>query len=227
MTNLFQFNFTFPAFGMNNWFMPSWSFPNYFASFQIPTFNFYNSWFPSFSFNPYIPNITNQSIFMTPPVYSDRSKKVEKTDSNTNIDTFTKSLGKKYKTDNAILDDYNPSKGERLANIALNRAVGWKKQCATYVKSSIQAANLGSYVFGHAYQMTNILRNNKNFKEISPDIVDVSKLPAGCVLVYDRGTQGYSKQFGHTEITTGDGRAVSDGITKNLHKKPSAIFIPV
>ena len=75
--------------------------------------------------------------------------------------------------------------------------------------------------------MSKILKNNKNFKEISPEGIDVGKLPAGCVLVYDKGVEGYSKRYGHTEITTGDGRAVSDGITKNLCKKPSAIFIPV
>ena len=46
-------------------------------------------------------------------------------------------------------------------------------------------------------------------------------------MVYDKGVQGYSASYGHTEITTGDGRAVSDGITNNLYKKPSSIFIPV
>ena len=75
--------------------------------------------------------------------------------------------------------------------------------------------------------MPSILRNNKNFKEIPVDTVNVKDLPAGCVLVYDKGSQGYSRKYGHTEITTGDGRAVSDGITKNLYKKPSAIFMPV
>ena len=68
---------------------------------------------------------------------------------------------------------------------------------------------------------------NKNFKEISTSKIDVKDLPAGCVLVYNRGSQGYSSEYGHTEITTGDGRAVSDGITKHLFKKPDAIFVPV
>ena len=75
--------------------------------------------------------------------------------------------------------------------------------------------------------MSNILRKNKNFKEISPSKVNVEDLPAGCVIVYNKGVQGYSPEYGHTEITTGDGRAVSDGITQNLHKTPSAIFVPV
>ena len=71
------------------------------------------------------------------------------------------------------------------------------------------------------------MENNKNFEEISPTDVNVKDLPAGCVLVYDKGARGYSKKYGHTEITTGDGRAVSDGITRNLHRKPSAIFVPI
>ena len=74
--------------------------------------------------------------------------------------------------------------------------------------------------------MSNILANNPNFKKLSSNNVNVKELPAGCVLVYDKGAQGYSKEYGHVEITTGDGRGVSDGITQNL-RKPSAIFIPV
>ena len=109
----------------------------------------------------------------------------------------------------------------------MNNSTGATGFCAAYVKRAIQQAGLGPYESGHAYQMTQILRKNKNFKEISPENVDVSKLPAGCVLVYNKGVEGYSKEYGHTEITTGDGRAAYDGITKNLYKKPSAIFIPV
>ena len=74
--------------------------------------------------------------------------------------------------------------------------------------------------------MADVLKNNKNFKQISPEGVDLKKLPAGCVLVFGRGKSGYSSSYGHTEITTGTGKAVSDGITNNL-RKPSAIFIPV
>jgi len=96
-----------------------------------------------------------------------------------------------------------------------------------YVKASIRDAGLGSYKNGHAYQMTGILRSNPNFKEISPSSVNVKDLPSGCILVYNRGAQDYSAEYGHTEITTGDGRAVSDGITDNLYKEPSAIFVPV
>ena len=47
------------------------------------------------------------------------------------------------------------------------------------------------------------------------------------MLVYDKGVAGYDENYGHVEITTGTGEAVSDGITYNLYKIPSAIFMPV
>ena len=212
--NLWGFyNFDF-GFGANNWFLPSFTFDtksffsnlNFFPSYQLPALNF-------------TPSLFGNSAAYTPETKSQTPVSI------TNY-SETKLLSLSQST-NSSLDGYNASAGQRLANIALNKATGWKKLCATYVKTAIRDANLGAYESGHAYQMSSILRHNKNFKEISTNIVDVKDLPAGCVLVYNKGAQGYNKDYGHTEITTGDGRAVSDGITKNLHKKPSAIFMPV
>ena len=51
-------------------------------------------------------------------------------------------------------------------------------------------------------------------------------LPAGCVLVYEKGVAGYSSQYGHIEITDGNGNAYSDGKTRNI--RPGAkVYIPV
>ena len=228
MTNFFNFSYTLPM-SMNNWFMPNLVFNNYFGMFQMPMFNIFDNFMNRFNFN-YNPFST--SIY---PTFYDNytndtyisNETPNKVSDNYNIDTFTKRSDIDYSKDELKLDGYNAFKGERLAKIALNNSVGWTGFCATYVKRAIQAANLGSYEYGHAYQMPNILSDNSNFKEISPEGVDVSKLPAGCVLVYGKDVEGYSKKYGHTEITTGDGRAVSDGITKHLYKKPSNIFVPV
>lgn len=122
---------------------------------------------------------------------------------------------------------YNAAAGSRLASYAMNHRVGFTGYCARYVKNAIAATGLGRYVNGDAYQMVSILRQNRNFREISPTSVNVNNLPAGCILVYGRGVQGYSSQYGHVEITTGDGRAVSDGVTNNLRNRPTAIFMPV
>jgi len=208
------------SFGINNWFIPSNSFNfNPFINFSFPSHTDYQ--FPLFNFSYNFWNHTPTYSF--PPIFSynettELQPKKTKTYEEKNV-TKTK--------DNSNLDGYNASAGKKLASIALNNHVGWTGYCARHVKNAISAANLGSYKMGHAYQMPSILRNNKNFKEIPTDTVDVKDLPAGCILVYDKGKEGYSRDYGHTEITTGDGRAVSDGITQNLHKKPSAIFMPV
>lgn len=182
-------------------------------------------------FNASFFNISNNTIFWGENIYyppqnnyintknTDNYEKQEHYDNSKKITEVTKS--------DSIFSNYNVAAGKKLANIALNDSVGFTKKCATYVKKAINKANLGNYQQGHAYQMTNILKNNKNFEEISVENVDVKSLPAGCVLVYDKGVNGYSSKYGHTEITTGDGRAVSDGITNNLYKKPSAIFMPI
>lgn len=122
---------------------------------------------------------------------------------------------------------YNSQKGLQLAQTAASNAVGFTGYCAKHVKKAIAKTGLGAYESGNACDMTNILRRNKNFKEISPNGVDLKKLPAGCVLVYGKGVAGYSSKYGHTEITTGSGKAISDGVTNNLYKKPTAIFMPV
>ena len=222
MAYFFNFSFNIP-FGMNNWFMPNFSFPNLFSQFRMPMFNygFYNPF--NYFYNNY--QSDGPSVFMQNYSSHDFVSEYNPVSVN-NGDVFAKS-DENYKTDNLSLYGYNAFKGKKLANIAKSRVVGWTGYCAAYVKNAIKAANLGPYIPGDAYEMTNILKYNNNFKEISPNYIDVKDLPAGCILVYDKNVQGYSKKYGHTEITTGDGRAVSDGVTKNLHKKPSAIFIPV
>lgn len=125
------------------------------------------------------------------------------------------------------LKDYNAENGSKLSEVALKNSVGWTQQCATYVKNAIKEAGLGEYIQGDAHEMDTILASNNNFKKINPEDINITDLPAGCVLVYEKGVGGYHEEYGHVEITTGDGRGVSDGITNNLNKKPSHIFIPV
>lgn len=123
---------------------------------------------------------------------------------------------------------YNKRKGKKLANeiAAVSSQGGFDNYCAKHVKQAIEDAGLGSYESGHAYQMSSILADNKNFKEISTKGLDLDKLPAGCVLVYDKGVAGYNSQYGHTEITLGNGTAGSGGITNNI-RDGARVFIPV
>lgn len=123
---------------------------------------------------------------------------------------------------------YNKNKGVNLAQEVLKdvkpRSTGY---CAAYVKSAIQDAGLGNYVSGHAYQLPSILKNNKNFKEVHVAASDLNKLPAGCVIAYDKGAANYSKTYGHCEITLGNGKAASDFITNNLRAADARVFVPV
>ena len=121
---------------------------------------------------------------------------------------------------------YNAAKGSKLASIAAKNAVGFTGYCAKYVKKDIQEAGLGRYQSGHAYECDEMLDNNPNFKEISTAGLNLKDLPAGCILVYNKGVAGYSSKYGHIEITDGNGGAYSDGKTTNI--RPGAkVYLPV
>jgi hypothetical protein len=144
------------------------------------------------------------------------------------------------------LSQYNSEKGNRLAEIAMRNAgfvidKGTKQVtnrtkdpqdfigcCARYVQTDLTDAGLDDGIprVGSAYLMTNSLRRNRNFAEISAS-TSLRDLPPGTIIIYNRGAQGYNETHGHVEIITQDRRAVSDAITDNLYKRPSHIFIPV
>lgn len=227
----------FSAFLPSNWGLPIisyWS-GSLFDNF-IPT---------SFSAPPPMPTFTMPSVFEN-NIFSNSNLSTNNIWDTPNWNNFstlgvnfssgnwssnTSSIGDSFTLNNKnkakfSMKGYNASAGERLASIALRNQIGFNKQCARYVKKAIVQAGLGTYESGHGFQMANVLRKNKNFKEVSPTAYNVNSLPAGCVLVYGKGVEGYNAKYGHVEITTGDGRAVSDGITKNL-RQPSAVFVPV
>lgn len=121
---------------------------------------------------------------------------------------------------------YNSEKGYNLAKDAAGHAVGFTSNCALYVRQSLDRSGLGTGERGDGCQYTNILSRNPNFKEVSAKDISLSSLPAGCILVYDRGVSGYSSSAGHVEITLGNGQAVSDGVTNNI-RQGARVFVPV
>lgn len=216
--------------------------------------NYFNSFNP-FSFGGMIPNLFGSSSFMpsfpAPSIFSYMSgsampnvdslaKSIVASTSRSSYNTV-KSTGKptaKKSSQGATVGKnqnasvwaklgYCAEAGMRLAKTALNSVVGFIGKCCTYVKNAIARCGLGKYENGHAYNMVSIMRKNKKFKEINPSGVNVKTLPAGAVLVYGKGVAGYSSSYGHVEIATGDGRCVSDGVTRNPRSNPTAIFIPV
>lgn len=126
---------------------------------------------------------------------------------------------------------YNSSLANKLVNIAMqdkksNAAKGG--DCATYVKRAIQKAGLGKYESGDAYACADILaRNTKHFREIKVSPSDIPKLPAGCVIVYPQGDMHYSDDFGHIEITLGNGQGVSDKVYNVSPSSKARVFVPI
>ncbi|MCI1273636.1 MAG: hypothetical protein LKG27_04280 [Clostridiaceae bacterium] len=125
--------------------------------------------------------------------------------------------------------NYNASKGESLAqNVASSVEKGSTGWCAKYVKNAIAKAGLGNKTDGNAYQCAAKLANNPNFKEVNVTGNDLKNLPAGCVIVYNRGAAGYSSKYGHIEISLGNGTAASDFLNKNIKASNDVrVFVPV
>lgn len=122
---------------------------------------------------------------------------------------------------------YSSSKGQKLAKDMANHSDGFTGHCSRYVREGLQRTGLYNGHTASAYQMGGTLAKNKNFQEVSPNSVNLKNLPAGCILVYDKGAAGYSSIHGHIEVTLGDGTACSDGRTRNVRSTNNMrIFVP-
>ena len=220
--------FVFQTQPMFNYIMPQWNF------FSNNIFGFNSAFLPQRnkifmeSITRQINNYKAQNNYLQAP-YSSEQTPTRTFDSN-NFFNLTPTKAHTYNTNLPRFDksSYNKKKAQKLANEIkkISSEGGFDNLCAKHVKDSIQNAGLGNYEKGHAYQMNNILKNNKNFREISTKGLDLSKLPAGCILVYDRGVSNYSSEYGHTEITLGNGTAASGGITHNI-RAGARVYIPV
>lgn len=123
----------------------------------------------------------------------------------------------------------------RVINETTNRFIKGKTKsssdstsnCCRFVKRALEDIALMPYQWVNACDMKAKFRADKNFGEIDLNkIKDATKLPAGCILVYDKN-DGYSSEYGHIAVTLGDGRTASDLIEINPKKTPSAAFYPL
>lgn len=232
---LFNFQPQIPNFfGMFQWNMPQtnifstpMSFNNPFSNTTPPIGNIFNNYnFPEINYmnytpNPYIPmdfttgvNFDSDAFFKSSKVFTTQPLKVSLT----------------QKTDlKDVAAIYNKEKGIKLANEALaGLSNAQKGYCARAVKTAISDAGLGAYESGNANDIPDILRKNSNFKEVKVNGNDLSKLPAGCVIAYDKGAAGYSSKYGHVEIKGDGNQAISFFLNNNI--KPSdnvTVFVPV
>ncbi|RKG93865.1 LysM peptidoglycan-binding domain-containing protein [Corallococcus terminator] len=85
--------------------------------------------------------------------------------------------------------------------------------CATGVSRAIQNA-FGVKVWGNGNQIDNNLPRDK-FKQVNMSLAEALKTP-GLVLTWEKTSSRLGSIYGHTAITTGDGRSsVSDFIERN------------
>jgi len=123
---------------------------------------------------------------------------------------------------------YSANAGHNLAKSMASNSVGFTGYCAKYVRQGLQKTHMFNGSTNAAADMGSVLAKNKKFQEVSPSSVNLKALPAGCVLVYARGAAGYSSKYGHIEVTLGDSRACSDGVTNNIRSTQGMrVFIPV
>jgi len=124
---------------------------------------------------------------------------------------------------------YNEEKGVKLAQEAVEGLrTAEEGYCARAVKNAVQDAGLGRYESGHAYQCADIFSRNPNFKEVKVKGSELSKLPAGCILAYNKGDAGYSPLYGHVEIKGQGNQAISFFTNNNIKQSDNVrVFVPV
>lgn len=229
-------NFNNVQFGLNN--KPNFSnmpalgnmpiFDNNFGKFPSMNLNATPMHFntPDFSYNSGLDTFTRSTAADTPapaPTYTYTYTRTEKPKKHRSSSS-KRSVASSGKHDSEI--KYNASKGRRLAKYMADNATGFNHRCAGAVSDGLEQTGLSNGRRGNGCDYYDILSSNSNFKEVSLSSVDYKNLPEGYILVYDCGESGYSDEYGHVEVSLGNGTAASDGITHNI-RKPSAIFAPV
>lgn len=101
--------------------------------------------------------------------------------------------------------------------------------CATGVSRAIQRA-MGFKVWGNGNQIDNNLPRSK-FRQVNMSLAEALKIP-GLVLTWERTSSTLGQKYGHTAITSGDGRSsYSDFIERDtLHaggRSGLKIFMPI
>ena len=100
--------------------------------------------------------------------------------------------------------------GKDLAKFAENNANGPGGYCFKWVAQALRKFGVNTSG-ASAYMAADQLAKNDKFREVKIDGKDLAKLPAGAVVVWDRGN---GHQHGHISISLGDGREASDKIRK-------------
>ena len=118
--------------------------------------------------------------------------------------------------------------GQRLAQSTLDCAsenTNLKRfRCFHFVKDGLEAEGV-NLQGKSAYQAAPQLARNPNFKEAKFTRDQLSELPAGAVVVWNKSAK---HKNGHISVALGDGREVSDRIRPQIENYQSAyrVFLP-
>jgi hypothetical protein len=136
--------------------------------------------------------------------------------------------------DDNVMDRYDAEKGAKLADCAEENhkggsgacyeAVSWAMNCADILRRPDKNHDDDDWIAmgimpdysEHAYQFAEWASKNreKMRREIKLDVMPTPHsrdgLPIGSIVVYDRGTCGFSSKSGHIEVVTAPNRACSD-----------------
>ena len=118
-----------------------------------------------------------------------------------------------------------PGWGTALAKDAEKNANGPGGWCFRWVRQALERAGVKGVGGASAYMAADQLAKNPKFREISVQPKDLKKLPAGAVVVWNRGN---GHEHGHISIALGDGREASDKIrTQTTNYGTSVrVFLP-
>ncbi|PKL76391.1 MAG: hypothetical protein CVV27_10495 [Candidatus Melainabacteria bacterium HGW-Melainabacteria-1] len=127
----------------------------------------------------------------------------------------------------AILGRYDDAFGRKLASYARSQSSGGQGSCYRYVALAIHA-HLGPVLNGmHAYMASPYLARNERFREIKVPVQALKRLPAGAVVVWDKG----SSRSGHISIADGQGREISDHVAPQMLSHYGGagyrVFVPI
>jgi len=235
LQNPFNYGLSYPSMNYTSMMTPLFGFgmnPG-FSAFNSSNFNSFNNYnFSNYNNISIINPFKNAGSSITSQFNSNYNFSTASKNSYAKIGKLNTSL-KSYNTKSNLPQlaeiNYNSQKANKLASTADKNALGGSiGYCAKYVKNAISKSGLGSYEYGHAYAVADTLGRNNNFKEINISGRDLKNLPAGCVIVYNKGDAGYSSSYGHVEITLGSGKAASDFVNGNIKSSDKArVFVPV
>ncbi len=115
------------------------------------------------------------------------------------------------KTDlTAFKNNYNEKLGERFAKIAYNNAqeMNTSGYCARGVRTAMEKTGIADgFKVESAKDADQILNHHKDFKPVAVNYNDLTKLPAGCIIVWE-ASNGHP--HGHIAVTLGNGQEASD-----------------